>query len=318
MKRILVICIILIAISFLYSSELSIDLYYEKTDPRLLRNDMSGMEANFILSKIVSFDVNTPEGTFSQLNVNTPEGTFSQLNVPGYTHTGKIGAPKLPAIRKIIAVPFGAEIKITSLNYKSTEYVLDNYGINYPVMPAQPPISKSADPSSIEFKYNPQVYLENSYSDKNIVRVEDIGIMRGMRLFTLIVEPIQYNPVSGIIKVFNNIDVRVDFIGADLVETNLRRARTYSPYFESAYQNYVFNYTPISSREDLTRYPIKYVIISDPMFEAQLEPFIVWKIQKGFEVIVGYTDDPAIGSTTTSIKNYIQTLWDAAMVISQI
>jgi hypothetical protein len=95
MKRILVICIILIAISFLYSSELSIDLYYEKTDPRLLRNDMSGMEANFILSKIVSFDV------------NTPEGTFSQLNVPGYTHTGKIGAPKLPAIRKIIAVPFG-------------------------------------------------------------------------------------------------------------------------------------------------------------------------------------------------------------------
>ena len=300
MKRILVICIILIAISFLYSSELSIDLYYEKTDTRLLRNDMSGMEANFILSKIVSFDV------------NTPEGTFSQLNVPGYTHTGKIGAPKLPAIRKIIAVPFGAEIKITSLNYKSTEYVLDNYGINYPVMPAQPPIPKSADPSSIEFKYNPQVYLENSYSDKNIVRVEDIGIMRGMRLFTLIVEPIQYNPVSGIIKVFNNIDVRVDFIGADLIETNLRRARTYSPYFESAYQNYVFNYIPISSREDLTRYPIKYVIISDPMFEAQLEPFIDWKIQKGFEVIVGYTDDPAVGGTTTSIKNYIQTLWDAA------
>ncbi len=300
MRRILVICIILSAISFLYSSELGIDLKYEKTDSHLLRNDMSGMEANFRLSEIVSFDV------------NTPEGTFSQLNVPGYTHTGKIGTPKLPAIRKIIAVPFGAEIKITSLNYKSTEYELDNYGINYPVMPAQPPVPKSADPSTIEFKYNPQAYLETSYSDKDIVRVEEIGIMRGMRLFTLIVEPIQYNPVSGTIKVFNNIDVRVDFTGTDLAETNLRRIRTYSPYFESAYQNYVFNYTPISSREDLTRYPIKYVIISDPMFEAQLEPFIEWKIQKGFEVIVGYTDDPAVGSTTTSIKNYIQTLWDAA------
>ena len=300
MRRILIICIILSAISFLYSSELGIDLKYEKTDSYLLRNDMSGMEANFRLSEIVSFDV------------NTPEGTFSQLNVPGYTHTGKIGTPKLPAIRKIIAVPFGAEIKITSLNYKSTEYELDNYGINYPVMPAQPPVPKSADPSTIEFKYNPQAYLETSYSDKDIVRVEEIGIMRGMRLFTLIVEPIQYNPISEIIKVFNNIDVRVDFTGADLAETNLKRTKTYSPYFESAYQNYVFNYSPTSSREDLTRYPIKYVIISDPMFEAQLEPFIDWKIQKGFEVIVGYTNNPAVGGTTTSIKNYIQTLWDAA------
>ena len=300
MKRILFICIILILISVLYSSKLPIDLNYEKTDSRLLRNDIYGIEANFMLSEIVSFDV------------NTPEGTFSQLNVPGYTHTGKIGAPKLPAIRKIIAVPFGAEIKITSLNYQSTEYRLDDYGINYPVMPAQPPVPKSADPSTIEFKYDAQAYLETSYSDKNIMRVEEIGIMRGVRLFTLIVEPIQYNPVLGTIMVFNNIDIRIDFTGADLAETNLRRARTYSPYFESAYQNYVFNYTPISTREDLTRYPIKYVIISDPMFEAQLEPFIDWKIQKGFEVIVGYTNDPAVGSSTTSIRNYIQTLWDAA------
>ena len=100
MRRILVIWIILTAISFLYSSELGIDLKYEKTDSQLLRNDISGMEANFTLSEIVSFDV------------NTPEGTFSQLNIPGYTHTSNIGAPKLPAIRKIIVVPFGAEIKI--------------------------------------------------------------------------------------------------------------------------------------------------------------------------------------------------------------
>ncbi len=300
MRRILVIWIILTAISFLYSSELGIDLKYEKTDSQLLRNDISGMEANFTLSEIVSFDV------------NTPEGTFSQLNIPGYTHTSNIGAPKLPAIRKIIAVPFGAEIKIASLNYKSMEYELDNYGINYPLMPAQPPVPKSADPSTIEFKYYVQAYLETSYSGNEVVQIEELGIMRGMRLFTLIVEPIQYNPVSGIIKVFNNIDVRVDFTGSDLAETNLRRAKTYSPYFESAYQNYVFNYSPTSSREDLTRYPIKYVIISDPMFEAQLEPFIDWKIQKGFEVIVGYTNDPAVGNTTTSIKNYIQTLWDAA------
>lgn len=64
-----------------------------------------------------------------------------------------------------------------------------------------------------------------------------------------------------------------------------------------------------SERTDLVRYPIKYVIVSHRMFEAQLQPFIAWKIRKGYEVIVAYTD--VIGSTTTAIKSYLQGLYNA-------
>ncbi len=48
------------------------------------------------------------------------------------------------------------------------------------------------------------------------------------------------------------------------------------------------------------------------MFQDQLQPFIEWKTQKGFTVIEAYTDDPAVGSTTTSIKAFLQDLYDNA------
>ncbi len=39
------------------------------------------------------------------------------------------------------------------------------------------------------------------------------------------------------------------------------------------------------------------------MFENDLQPFIEWKIKKGYKVIVAYTDE--IGNTYTQIQSYI-------------
>jgi hypothetical protein len=51
------------------------------------------------------------------------------------------------------------------------------------------------------------------------------------------------------------------------------------------------------------------VIVSDPMFQSQLEPFVAWKAQQGFKVIEAYTNDPQVGSSTATIKNYIHGLY---------
>jgi PKD repeat protein len=40
-----------------------------------------------------------------------------------------------------------------------------------------------------------------------------------------------------------------------------------------------------------------------------LQPFIAWKIKKGFKVEIGYTD--VIGSTTTAVKNWLEGLYNA-------
>jgi hypothetical protein len=74
--------------------------------------------------------------------------------------------------------------------------------------------------------------------------------------------------------------------------------------FENTYK-ILSNYKPITAKDAITTYPVKYLIISDRMFETQLQPFINWKTRKGFKVVTAYTD--VIGNTTTAIKSYILT-----------
>jgi len=46
------------------------------------------------------------------------------------------------------------------------------------------------------------------------------------------------------------------------------------------------------------------------MFQEALQPFIEWKRLKGFYVIEAYTNNPEVGASTTSIKSYLQNLYE--------
>ncbi|MDO9577277.1 MAG: C25 family cysteine peptidase [Candidatus Cloacimonadales bacterium] len=297
MQKVLLMCFLIFSLSLFAGT---INLGNSRTDVNVLNSNDFWMNIDFRISQLNSFEVSTKQGVFSQISI--PEGTYST----------RIGEPKLPIIRKLIAVPFGAEVRVNTTGFSETEYLLSDFGINYPLLPAQLPVPKSADPSKIQFTKNTATYESNNFNTSPLISVEEVGSMRGVRIFALILEPVKYNPVSGTIRVFNNVNVQVDFIGADLAATNYMREKAYSHYFNALYSTSLLNYETVVSRDELTRYPVKYVIISDRMFEAQMQTFIEWKIEKGFEVIEAYTDEPNVGSTTTSIKAFLQDLYDAA------
>lgn len=254
---------------------------------------------------VITYDV----GAIHSLDVSTDEGMFTEIHIPGFAHINKIGEPNLPMSRKIIAVPLGAQIRFDVQHSEAKLLSLDEYGIEHPVMPAQQPVPKCDGPPP-PFEYNPQAYQSNRFTDLNLVTTDELGILRGLRLIVVNVMPVRYNPMQNTLQVFEELTVNLQYVNADLASTRELREKTFSPYFEPVYQSTILNYRPMNNRDNLTRYPIKYVIISDPMFETQLQPFIDWKIEKGFEVIAAYTDD--IGNTTTQIKDFIQDLYDAA------
>ncbi len=297
-KNLLVFMFVLMGIA-LFANINSINLSSSRTQLELLRSNDNGLQMNLNMDEISSFDV------------TTDEGIFSQISIQGFTHSSNIGAPKLPIIRKIISVPYGAEVSVQALNYETELIKLQDFGINNQLMPAQLPIPKSADPSEAVFSFKQESYSKDQFISNELVSAQELGIMHGVRLFVVEIAPVQYNPVEGTILVCNNIDVKVDFIGGDHAKTQLERARTRSPYFEATYANNIMNYSPAISRDQITQYPIKYVVLSDPMFEAQLQPFIEWKTEKGFDVIEAYTSDPNVGNTMSSIKSYLQGLYDA-------
>jgi hypothetical protein len=242
-------------------------------------------------------------------DVNTKLGTFTELFIEGHGYSNDIGSPKLPVYRRLIEVPVGASFDITITKEEYDEYDCAVSGIAFRVIPAQAPVSKAiTDPAQIPFEYNAQAYQQNTFLGGPLVTVTLAGRMRAVTIARIDVAPVQYNPVTGKLRIYRTIEAKVTFAGADIAATLNMKNQLASPYFEKAYRM-LGNYKP-ENDQLITTSPVTYVIVSDPMFQQALQPFIHWKTRKGFKVIQGYTNDPNVGTTKTSIKAYLQGLYN--------
>ncbi|MCD4734636.1 MAG: hypothetical protein K8R53_01210, partial [Bacteroidales bacterium] len=247
---------------------------------------------------------------FSFVNVKTKEGVFIQMNVPEYGYSIAEGEPKLPVLKKLIEVPVFAEFGIEIISSSFVEKDLIDYGISLPVIPAQPPLSKNIeDPDAVDFIVNWDSYQKDEFLGEELVEVIDLGVMRGVRMARLEIAPFLYNPVKNSIRVYDNITIRINFTGGDVQQTTKMKKDLFSPYFEGIY-SMLSNYKTVPGDELIMDEPVTYVVVSDPMFQTALQPFVDWKITKGFKVIEAYTDDPNVGTTTTTIKAYLENLYN--------
>ncbi|MBE9491399.1 MAG: T9SS type A sorting domain-containing protein [Bacteroidetes bacterium] len=248
--------------------------------------------------------------TIRTIKIHTDQGVFTELIIPGYSATDIIGSPKLPVNRQLIEIPVGATPVVIIKSTKTKIIDLDDLGIRSKIFPAQPPVPK--DGTQVDFVFDHAAYNKNTFYYAEPVSVDVLGYMRGLRIGRVNISPVQYNPVTNTIRVFEEIEFEVLFEGANVDLTLSEKQKNNAPYFVSL-GRYFLNYKPENTvnRDTITIYPVKYVIVSDPMFAAQLQPFVEWKTKKGFTVIEAYTDDPAVGNTTSSIKTYLEGLYQA-------
>ena len=144
-KRLLLVFIIALATLLLFANETIEFGQNPNTEATSISN--SGFTANFAFENIKSVDV------------STERGIFSNLSIEGYSYTTKIGEPKLPAIRKIIEVPYGASVSAELLNFTVIEKAIDGK-----IIPAQASISKSANSEDINFEMNNAIYAKSTFN----------------------------------------------------------------------------------------------------------------------------------------------------------
>ena len=241
--------------------------------------------------------------------IKTENGEFVKLTVPYYSSNSEIGSPELPSLKKLISVPNDAEINIEIIHKESKKVKLSEFGINQYILPRQPSISKGSTADDIFFHINNKIYKEDRFFQDNIVSTELLGKMREVQLARIIISPFSYNPLKQELEIITSLEIKVSFTNASEENNQM----FYSAEFEHLYKKCI-NYLPPSPEDIITTYPVKYVIISDPLFQAPLQPLIEWKTKKGFHVVESYTNDPNVGTTTASIKSYVQGLYDNATV----
>ncbi len=250
-------------------------------------------------------------GSIKLNTVSTPEGEFTHLTIDGFSRSQEIGEPNVPMLNRLISIPFGCEVRVGIIDSEIEEISLADYNFTSPLLPVQPSLSKSQRPEDVQFEYKQEIYRQAGYYTLPLVSSSDAGIMRALRLGMVSVAPVEYNPIENTLKVHNNMTIRVEFLHPNWALTTEMRQRFYSPFFEVVY-NQIINYEPLPPTilDDLVTYPVKYLIVADRMFEAQLQPFIEWKTKKGFDVITAYTD--VIGYSNTAIKAYIEGIYNGS------
>jgi len=247
------------------------------------------------------------------MNVKSVEGSFVKLVVSGYGENAIAGNAELPVLEELINIPLGSEVSVKIINKEEKIISLSDYGITNAIFPSQPSISKSEDANNVPFYYNEDYYANNRFNTHKLITTEYLGKMRGQQLARISVAPFQYNPVTNELKVVTKMEVKVVFKNTDITAHLANKQKYYSPEFEHLYKS-CLNYMPMQEKDVITTYPVKYVIVSDPAFQSALQPLVQWKTKKGFMVVEGYTNDPAVGNTTASIHTYLKHMYDNATV----
>ena len=269
--------------------------------------------AEITKSEFSKFNAVFSFGSIESLEVSTARGTFSEIAIDGTYPSGEIGTPQLPVSHHLLAVPFGAVPRVEVTGYSCTDYDLTTYDIHM-LLPHQPSVRKDQKPEDIEFVYNTAAYQTRSLATAPQATIEIQGTMRGIQVGSLVVNPVSYNPTSNTLRVFNDIEVEVNFDGADRAETERMLLNTYSPYFDIVYQQ-MFNYRQIMSvyddHPDLMDYPVHMIVVTPENYISALQPWLNWKTQKGFYINLVTTAQA--GGNYNAIKNYVTNLYNTGV-----
>lgn len=240
-------------------------------------------------------------GRLVATEVQTERGRFTELTIPGSPVAGDVGAPALPVLHRLIEVPLGATLKakvtgrdVQTVNIKSA------LGLSSPLMPRQHPRPKSGPQPA--FAFDKDAYEAPGLQQEELASVEEVGLMRHMRLVLLKIAPVAYEPTTGKLEVFKDVQVELSMEGADMAATQKMKSVLGSPYIQAVARDTLVPETLARLNRPANR-ATQYLIVADRMFESELKPFIEWKTAKGVAVTVAYTD--TIGATAEAIKTHI-------------
>ncbi len=222
--------------------------------------------------------------------------TFQVVSIPGGGFVGVDGEPAIPTYQKMIAVPEGAEIRV------STTVLMEEVREGMRLFPMP-------EGETGAFAYKRAAYESGGFAKLDLrASVGEVGILRDFRVAPIAFEPVRYNASSGEMKVARRMQVDIEFIGAASKSAAVGNNSIIPTSFHNLYRNNVINYAgPVEGQAVA---PGTWLIIcpNSTGVVDSLQELVDWRTRKGHTVLLATTAQT--GTNTTSIKNYIQSVYD--------
>ncbi len=283
----------------------SMVLVAEAADIIPLGNDSSATKAMVVLgdksSTGISLRFQTPYLELAQQQKG--DENFQLIGMPGTESDGADGQPALPLLTRLVSIPNGQTLRIK--NIESQETTVDG---SFRPWPAQGLKSNTDD----SFQWDSALYLGNKSSETPpLVTVGQPALLRGERVVPVSFRPVNWNPADGKLTVSNEIDVTFELVASSDGNDSRRDGRPVPESFASMYQDQIIGY---ELNGEVMEGPGTYLLIypDNATVRSNLEPLINWRQRQGYNVVLASTAET--GTSTSSIKNYIQNQYDSLSI----
>lgn len=227
--------------------------------------------------------------------VKTSEGDFSRLGWDGDTSlAGAIGAPEIPVVRRLVAVPAGTTASVRWDASDPVTVQLDPAAARvYPVQPPVPKLPGAA--ANAPFALDPAGYTTASF-EGDLAAAGALPPARGQVLAVLEARPVVYDPAAGTVTVWRTLRVTVSFDGDGRSVRPLPAAAGLS--------DLLLNPEVVSWTE--ARAGGNYLILVAQSLESTIAPFAAAKTAQGYSVTTSVVTP---GTSNTAVKQVISTAW---------
>jgi len=241
----------------------------------------------------------------SQENVTVENQRFTDLWIEGESHTTESGLPALPVVNRLIGVPGQGAVQLRVLATDYTE--VPGYQV-YPFQTMEDP-TDSESGAATPFRWNQDFYRQNTWYPAEVASLGEPAVLRDVRIVTVSVHPVQYNPSTGMVRIYQNIDVQVETTPGPTTNEKTRTFSHPSSLFMNMYRQ-LENFRYLGLDSEPPEPPGTYLIIcannAAPIGYAQ--QIAQWKQRRGIPVRIANRSQT--GDSYSQIKNYIQTAYN--------
>ena len=235
----------------------------------------------------------------------TQDAAGEILAIQGIHLPAQAGAPNLPSISRIVAIPQGAT---ASLVIKEAKKQLIS---NVDLLPA-PAIPLANDDSPVKYTKDEKIYSQDTFYPADPFLVSEPTQIRGVDVVMVGITPFQYNPQTKELIVYYDIEAEVVFEGGNGVfgDDRLR-----SIWWEPILQDHIFNSNMLpnidfsaktlqhaASRDEGAEYLI--ITPNGAAFTQWADSIRVFRQRQGITTKVVSLEEIG-GNTAVAIKNYV-------------
>ncbi len=257
----------------------------------LMAND--GYQINYTRVSGTTAQVEFTLGDFSLRPVNLDGTDFTKIQFPGRVTTMDAGFAELPFISAAVQLDPVKNVKLNIIGQEYQEYQLDK-----PLVPSRGVIYRNQDPSQIPYVIAPESIVDAFYPE-TVSSMPDPFIIKDVRGASIFVYPFQYNAAQQILRVYTSVTVELVEDNSTPVNPLMQSSGKYFRDMEDLYHTVFVNYE--SNMENLTMGEIgDILVITTARDESAIQPYIDWKMEKGYNV---YKEVVTVG---TNVKTLIQ------------